>query len=45
MFSANNVYIKYKLNLRVVKNNRFCYLIVAIILLIISRNILIKYNR
>ena len=45
MFSVNNIYIRYKFNLRVIKDNKSYYLIIAIILSTISRNILIKYNR
>ncbi len=45
MFSANNAYIRCKLNLRIIKNNKFCCLIIAITLLIISQNILIKHNK
>jgi hypothetical protein len=44
-FNANIICIKYKLNLCVVKDNKSYYLINAIILLIISRDILIEYNR
>ncbi len=45
IFSANNVYTRYKLSLYIIKDSRFCCLIVAIILLTIFQNILIKYNR
>ncbi len=45
IFSANNIYIRYKLSLYIVKNSKFCCLIVAIILSTISRDILIEYNR
>ncbi len=37
IISANKIYIRYKLSLYIVKYTRFCCLIVAIILLTISR--------
>jgi hypothetical protein len=44
-FSANIIYIKYKLSLCVVKDSKSCYLIIVIMFLTISQNILINYNR
>ncbi len=45
MFSANNIYTRYKFSLRAIKDSRSCCLIIAIMLLTISRDILIEYNK